>query len=210
MTDPISSKYDPHPIDPNAKGDDSPPADVGNHQVPEVKVAWDSRPSFNVDATDIGGGGQQTPPSGTSDVDPFKVSLSSLATSANSMLTTSRSLVTQYEALKSKVVGSESTVFGQQSTAEVDHKYDGSQNYTPAANGGPGPYTQSTSRKPTIFADGAKQFAGVMNPHQEKALQQIGATLELVGEYIARVNHSGQVYAETDRHSKFPDPPASA
>jgi hypothetical protein len=32
--------------------------------------------------------------------------------------------------------------------------------------------------------DGAKRFADAMNPYREKAVQQIGATLELVGEYV--------------------------
>lgn len=122
------------------------------------------------------------------------------------MLNRARGLVTQYESLRSKVLASEGTVFGQ--NAMLPGK-------APATfingNGGTGSWSSNSDASqqpsPTVFAKPAQQFADQMNPVQEKALQSIGAALELVGEYIALVNHSGQVYSATDRKSLFPPPP---
>jgi hypothetical protein len=108
--------------------------------------------------------------------------------------------VTEYESLRSKVLGSEGTVFGQQSEfpAGTTWTYDSySHSWSSSSHGA----------SPTAFAKPAQDFAAQMNPVQEKALQNIGASLELVGEYIALVNHSGQVYAATDKQSLFPPPP---
>jgi hypothetical protein len=63
---------------------------------------------------------------------------------------------------------------------------------------------------PTAYQEPAKEFAKLMNPHQQKTLENIGAALDTVGQYIARVNHAGQVYAQSDRKSRFPDSPAGS
>lgn len=49
-----------------------------------------------------------------------------------------------------------------------------------------------------------------MNPAMERALLKVGSTIEKLGEYIALLNHSGQIYAEADRKSRFPAPPGKA
>ncbi|MDN3354935.1 hypothetical protein [Actinomadura sp. DC4] len=203
MSDPIKSQYDQHPLDPNDHSHDDDKVDLGNTQSPELNVAWTKHPSFNNDPRDIDEG----PDSGAANNSPatdaqeFSIDLQSVGTQVESMLTTARGLVSQYEALRSKVLASEGTVFGQKSLEDPDEGFfdfsDGV--YTPPADSTP---------QPTVWAEPAQKFATTMNPAQEKALQNIGNTLERVGEYIALVNHSGQVYAQTDRQSIFPAPPS--
>ena len=38
-------------------------------------------------------------------------------------------------------------------------------------------------------------------------LWQVAGTIEIVGQYIAAVNRSGQAYGHADRESVFPEPP---
>jgi hypothetical protein len=199
--DPIKSKYDDHPFDPNAPGDNGGKPDLGNTDSPELKVAWETRPSFNTAPTDIdeGASGAGSQDAG-GDANDFRVSFEALGSQVNTMLGRARGLVTQYESLRSKVLGSEGTVFGQKSMLPggTTETYDsGSHTWTESKH----------DAVPTVFAKPAQEFADQMNPVQEKALQSIGAALELVGEYIALVNHSGQVYSATDRKSLFPPPP---
>jgi hypothetical protein len=156
--DPINSKYDDHPFDPNAPGDDGAKPDLGNTDSPELKVAWETRPSFNTAPTDIdegasGAGSQDA----AGDANDFKVSFEALGAQVNTMLDRARGLVTQYESLRSKVLGSEGTVFGQKSMLPggTTNNYD-SLSHT---------WTSSThDAVPTVFAKPAQQFADQMNP----------------------------------------------
>ncbi|GAA0370636.1 hypothetical protein NE235_35560 [Actinoallomurus spadix] len=202
MDKPATSKYDRHPFDPNDHSDDSAvPPNLGNTDSPVLKVAWASRPSFNTDPTfsQDGGDSAGSPPAPDGDAKDFSVNFGKLGDGVNKMLTTAGGLVTQYENLRSHVLSSEGTVFGQTSTVTAaSDTYDaGSHTWTHHDN----------TTGPTVFAKPAQEFAAQMNPAQEKTLQAIGAALELFGEYIALVNHSGQVYAAADRHSLFPAPP---
>lgn len=204
MADPITSQYDPHPFDPNAQDNsNAPPPDLGNTDSPDVKVAWDTRPSFNKDPQDIN---EPTPPGGpppqqsSGDAQDFKVRYEEIGTQVSSMLERARGLVNQYEDLRSKVLPAEGSIFGQNSVipgGDVNVYDSGSHTWTS--------HHQDTA--PTAFAKPAQDFAGHMNPAQQKALQAVGSALETIGEYIALVNHSGQVYAAADRKSKFPGPP---
>ncbi|GLY92651.1 hypothetical protein [Actinoallomurus iriomotensis] len=203
MEKPATSKYDRHPFDPDDKSDDnasSTSLDLGNTDSPELKVAWKNRPSFNTDPKYSNDGGKQPPPTYDHDAEDFSVDFDKLGDSVNTMLTKSRSLVTQYENLRSHVLSSEGTVFGQTSMLPGSSgKYDSFSHS----------WGKGSDAAPTVFQKPAQEFAEQMNPAQEKALQGIGAALELFGEYIALVNHSGQVYAAADRHSLFPPPPAN-
>ncbi|MCO5974951.1 hypothetical protein [Actinoallomurus soli] len=213
ITSPITSKYDQNPYTPDFSGsddsnnsDDSPPDILGNTQSPKVTVAWDAHRSFNDAPNDPNGGDSQST-TGGDDAQDFSVNFATLGSQINSMLTKTKTLVTEYESLRTKVLGSEDTVFGQTSMLPGQ----GPATFV-NGNGGTGFWSpnsdESQKPSPTAFAEPAKKFAAEMNPHQEKALQAIGATLELVGEYIALVNYSGQVYSAADRKSKFPDPPS--
>jgi hypothetical protein len=215
MTEPIESRYDYEPYVPPEEekpkggeedGREEDPPDLGNTDSPDLTV-WEKRPSFNdppIPITNLSPGGK--PASADDDPPPaadFQISLGSVAFSIEAMLTRSRALVAQYEALRTRVLSSKGTVFGQEAMLPDDD---------------PGGFTPGTDvfydmdepdghSEPSQWREPALQFAALMNPRQEKTLQQIGATLQLVGEYIAVVNHSGQVYAEADRKSRFPNPP---
>jgi|1186.fasta_scaffold28700_3 hypothetical protein len=199
MTDPVKSPYDRHPFDPNDHSHDNENSDPGNTTSPHLTVAWDKHPSFNTPPKEINedaAGMPGAPPGSEADAEDFSINLQRVGTQVDSMLGVSRELVTEYETLRAKVLGSESTVFGQDTHAR-SQSYQG---YTTFDNG--------FSDQPSGWVAPAKEFAAKMNPAQEKALQSIGAALELVGEYIALVNHSGQVYAQADRSSFFPAPPS--
>jgi hypothetical protein len=208
MTDPQPSKYDKTPLDPNAKGDPNPTPETDVH-VPEVAVAWQTRPSFNADPNELlngkeGGadGGESNPPA-----EAFTVNLRSVGEQVNNMLGTSRELVNEYEALKAKVMANPDTIFGQTSMT-TDAEDNPSSAYL--APGTVNPPANGDTHWATDYQEPAKEFAKLMNPHQQKTLETIGGALDAVGQYIARVNNAGQVYAQSDRKSKFPDPPAAS
>jgi len=208
VSNPHKSKYDEHPFDPNSSHDDkTEPPDPGNTQVPELKVVWDRRPSFNLDPPKVGDGGGGGGGGGEQwrDASPFRIDLRDVSAQVDSMLATSRVLVAEYTALKARVMSGKDTVFGQKAT--ITHIVGGASGRDGNTYNGVGAGVREERTDPSPVQDMAKQFAKGINPAQEKVLQNIGATLELVGEYIAAVNRSGQVYAYSDRHSRFPAPP---
>jgi len=200
MTDPAKSQYDKHPFDPNDHSHDNEQSNPGNTTSPHLNVAWQQHPSFNTPPKEVNQDAAGMPGASgtTTDAEDFSINLERVGTQVDSMLGVSRELVTEYEALRSKVLGSESTVFGQNTHARTSTYNSYSHTWSDSGYGD----------SPSGWAKPAQDFAAKMNPAQEKALQSIGAALELVGEYIALVNHSGQVYAESDRKSFFPPPPS--
>jgi hypothetical protein len=170
---------------------------------PELNVPFDKHPSFNnppkeEDSTATAESGKQKPPPDTPD---FHIGYEALGSQVDSMLKTARDLVAKYEDLRKMVKDGEDTVFGQKSLADkggIRYEQD------PLDDGGA---FYNEDPKPTVFAKPAQEFAAGMNPVQEKGLQYIGGALEVLGEYIALVNHSGQVYADADRKSEFGPPP---
>lgn len=203
VTDPINSQHDTTPLPPRRGGDDQsePGADHGKDLsglVPTDKVAWGEPPSFNDDPKKIpsdSGSEEQgdTDPSGD-----LKIDLGAMRTTEKSVLTETRAAVAKYEEVRSKVMATKDSVFGQ--GAKEQGKYV----FNPATQG------QSWQEgEDNPFAEAGAQFAADMNPAQERALLQVGSALEKLGEYIALINHSGQVYAHTDRECRFPDPPAA-
>ncbi|MER7413359.1 MULTISPECIES: hypothetical protein [Streptomyces] len=201
--EPIDSKYDEDPLPPPEEGDGEEPepsADNGKDLsglVPKDEVAWDEPPSFNKDPQDIEQSQSDGPPDAPDpgSASDLKIDLASVRTTEESMLTEARTAVAAYEELRSKVLSQQDTVFGQGATVK-DLVYDGPN---------PGKIVET----PHPFATSGEKFADEMNPAMERALLQVGTALEKLGEYIALINHSGQVYAHTDRESRFPDPPAA-
>jgi hypothetical protein len=206
VTGPITSKYDTTPLPEPAAGDDAGTKSADNGKdlsslVPVDRVAWTAPPSFNVDPTDLPGAGSGATTTLTEPSGDLKIDLGALRTAENGMLTQARGAVAKYEEVRAKVEAVKGHVFGQGAQDANDHS-----GYTSLA-AGYDPQAGKTHDNP--FAASGVTFAAEMNPAQERALLQIGSTLEQLGEYIALLNHSGQVYAETDRQSRFPDPPAS-
>ncbi|MFH8981694.1 hypothetical protein [Streptomyces varsoviensis] len=205
MTDPITSKYDTTPL-PDGDGDDKPSPDHNKNLdglVPTDKVAWTAPPSFNDDPKDIGSdSGSEAPQNNYTPSGDFKIDPSSLRTAEKSMLTEAKGGVEKYEEVRKKVMAVKGTVFGQGAQTKVTK----GEMHTSLASGYDPSAGTHYERNP--FADSAEKFAADINPAQERALLQVGSALEKLGEYIALLNHSGQVYGHTDRKSNFPAPPS--
>jgi hypothetical protein len=107
-----------------------------------------------------------------------------------------QSAVALYEDLKSFVSANKDQVFGQH--AMVDPNVTGVENYVPDG-----------SQDPSEIQGQAQQFADSINPAQEKVLEQIANALEVVGQFVAGVDHAGQSYGQSDRKAMFPPPPKS-
>ncbi|MFK4272260.1 hypothetical protein [Streptomyces milbemycinicus] len=212
MTEAIDSKYDetplpePEMVDEDGDGAADPSEDNGkdlSYLVPDPEVVWDVPPSFNIDPKDLSGGGdgpqseEITEPSGD-----LRVDLGALRTAEKSILTEARGAVDKYEEVRALVAAVKDTVFGQGAKDAYERGGDNSNSmsYDP----------QQGKSVDNPFAETGETFAAEMNPAMERALLEVGSTIEKLGEYIALLNHSGQVYAEADRKSRFPAPPAKA
>ncbi|RDD83931.1 hypothetical protein [Streptomyces parvulus] len=212
MTEPIDSQYDdtplpePEMVDEDGDGEADPSEDNGedlSYLVPETEVVWDVPPSFNIPPTDMGGGGDGPPTEET--IEPsgdLRVDLGALRTSEKSVLTEARGAVEKYEEVRALVASVKDTVFGQGAEDKYERSGDNSNSmsYDP----------QSGKSVANPFAATGEAFAAEMNPQMQRALLEVGSTIEKLGEYIALLNHAGQVYAEADRQSRFPDPPPKA
>jgi hypothetical protein len=206
VADPQPPKYGPA-FDPNAGGGDGQPdPDAGKdfgYLVPHVQVAWSTPPSFNQDPPESGGSGDQSkdvPACG-----PIQVNLGTLRTAEQKMLGASQIAVNDYEALRSKVMSVKDTVFGQGAT--VTEVHGGPDGVSGNSYNGAGAGVRQEETVASPVQDVAKKFADSINPAQEKVLWQVANTLEVVGQYIAAVNRSGQSYGHADRKSVFPEPP---
>lgn len=203
VTDPIDSQYDTTPLPAAEGGDDQsePGPDHGKDLsglVPNDKVAWGEPPSFNDDPQKIpSDSGTESPAPGDASGD-LRIDLSAMRTTERAMLTESRAAVATYEEVRAKVMAKKDTVFGQGAKSQGYYSNRLNHDGYVFVNG-----------KDNPFAPAGEQFAADMNPAMERALLQAGMALEKLGEYIALINHSGQVYAHTDRESRFPDPPAA-
>jgi hypothetical protein len=205
----VQSEHSPiYPGDMGGSGSSTPDPDSGKdlgYLVPTVTVAWNSIPSFNdppPGASSSGSGGDSTD---VPAVPPIKVDLTAMRGTEESMLSACRAATSAYENLAHRTLSVKDTIFGQ------DHVDDG---YSQAdivvgqvleTAGEPDSVTQGLRPKPADpIGQMGKEFAASMNPAMEKVLWMMGNSLELVGEYIAAINSTGQTYSEIDRESKFP------
>ncbi|MCO6005342.1 hypothetical protein NE236_10130 [Actinoallomurus purpureus] len=207
----MTPKYGP-PFQPPKGGNGSSDPDSGKDfwgDVPDLAVPapWGTTgpPSFNDDPSSPAGAGE-SPPGGIPLTTPISVNLSSLRFAMNSMLSDVKLLVSDYESLKSLVAAQKDTVFGQNATVtEVGNSLG---NAAGQASGGGG----SGSGNPQDHTYGsqiqpyAQDFAASINPAQEKTLEAIANSLELVGQFIAGVDRAGQTYSHADRLARFPEP----
>jgi hypothetical protein len=211
MADPQDPRYGPA-FDPNAGGDGQQDPDHGRdlgYLVPNIQVSWTTAPSFNQDPPDV------TPPGGNGAADhtpvppcgPISVDLATLRSSEQSMLGAAQTAATDYQTLRGKVMSAKDTVFGQNAT--VTQVTGGQSGVDGNSYNGSGAGVRQEETVASPVQESAKEFAASINPAQEKALWQIANTLEILGEYIAAVNRSGQAYGHADRLSVFPDPPAN-
>jgi hypothetical protein len=194
MSSPQQPKHGPA-FDPS-KGNDAPPDPKATqdlpYPVPNLGLTYPYvAPSFNLDPPNSSGSGNAAPAPPCA---PFDVNLVALRWDVASLFGAMVGLVDDYQTLRDKVMAAKDTVFGQ--NARVPDNVYGVEYYQPSENGQPSP-----------IQDNAKQFAATMNPAQDKALAQMAAAMEVVGQYIAAVNRAGQAYSSADRKAEFPAPP---
>lgn len=176
-----------------SRSDTPPDPDRGkdfSYLVPTVGVAWNIPPSYNLRPPDQKSDGGS--PVDTQDIPstpPIRADLPGMRSAETAILSSARTAVEQYQRLRDHVLSVQDTVFGQKATDwEKDPTY----------------YATSVNEVPSPIRGVAGEFAASMNPTMEKALHFFATTLELVGEYVALINTSGQTYAQLDRDSRFP------
>lgn len=176
--------------------------------VPTMSVGWDAPPSFNLDP---GGTPSGESASEVADSGPIAFDAATVRATENTLLTQGRNAVYNYEALRQKVDGA---VHGQfwgpkRPDAPISSgQYTGSM--TPNPTGGWSPTAQETDdNDQRTLAEIGEEFARHINPAMQKALGMQSNALELLGNFIAMINNSGQSYARVDRASRFPEPPGS-
>jgi hypothetical protein len=173
--------------------------------VPHVAVMqpWNGQPgppSFNEDPSGGKSDSGDSPP--VLPVSPISANLMTLRTGEMSLTAATTSLIADYEELREKVMSVKDTVYGQNATITTH-------NDPSAAAGGGGSGGMSEQHGPSDIQGPAHDFANSINPAQERVLEQIANSIEIVGQFIAGVNRSGQSYGMADRKSVFPDPPPS-
>jgi hypothetical protein len=188
----------------NPAGDDPDYGKDLSGLVPNVAVGapWNGQPgppSFNQDppGQDPGSGDPPPPPP----VSPLSVNLTSLRSAETSLISETTSLAADYENLRNKVMSSKDTVFGQSAIQTVITD--------PGQAAGGGGSGGQEHKGPSPIQGKAQEFAGHLNPAQERVLEQIANSLEIVGQFTAGLNRSGQSYGAADRKAQFPDPPPS-
>jgi hypothetical protein len=179
-------------------GDSPPDPDNGKDLwplVPQLGIPnpWNtSSPSFNDEPPGPPpGSGDPTP---TPECWPIQMSMTSMRSGLDTIMAELESTVAQYQDLRNAVYANKDHVFGQDATV------------LPEAYGleyaDPG-----TDPEPSDIQKSAQDFAAGINPAQERVLEQIANTMEVIGQFSAGVDRSGQEYASADRKAKFPAPP---
>ena len=204
---PYTSPNDPTPFNPNASGGGNGGNVPVNAPVPDLAVVWTTPPDFTPQPDGGSSSGNSNSP--TTPATDLSIDLGSLRGAEQAMLDASRTIVDSYESLKSLFQSGKDTVFGQQATYTQ----------TSYTGGGDGESTYNTTTNPDPIQASAQQFANGqpwpggqpgMNDVEAYALQQIGNAMALIGEFIVLMNAAGSSYAQADKSSTMPPPPASS
>jgi hypothetical protein len=167
-----------------------------------VSAPWNGNPgppSFNDPPPPPQKPGSGDPPP-VPPVSPIAANLISLRSGEVNLISETQSLVADYETLRDKVFATKDTVFGQNA---IVHD-------TAVSNpAGGGAMSGGNSSGPSPIQGPAHEFANSLNPAQERVLEQIANSMEIVGRFIAALNQAGQSYGAADRKARFPEPPQS-
>ncbi|NEA41776.1 hypothetical protein [Streptomyces sp. SID11385] len=213
MASPYTSKYDTSPLtgDNDQSDGDKTDEDSGkdlSYLVPQVSVAWENPPSFNLPPRDPGGSGGTSKDVAQSG--PFLMDGPSVRGAEQSMLGGLRTSSAAYSSLRGKVLATEYEMFGPKEKAQPL----AAMNSTTPGNSSGGtsnmPDGDTDPEGQAQLTEMAQHFYASMKPAMEKALWQIANSLELSGQFLAMVNRAGQTYAQMDRACVFPEPPASS
>jgi hypothetical protein len=168
-----------------------------------VPAPWNGQPgppSFNTDPPQQDPAAGDPPP--VPPVSPIAANLISLRSGEMNLISEVQSLIADYETLREKVFATKDSVFGQNAIESV---------FTDPgqAAGGGGSGMPVEHKGPSKIQGPAHEFANSMNPAQERVLEQIANSIEIVGQFIAGLNRAGQSYGAADRKAQFPEPPPS-
>ena len=196
---PVPAPFLAPPFSPPSGDDDAPPdpdnAKNLSYLVPDLHIAWGTAPSFNDDPPGEGGAG--APPKDITVSERFSVNLADMRNVLQEMLTAARPVVDSYETLRKDFESQKDTVWGQNATQVYNDPVVQSIAESPST-------AQTEQRLP--IQDYAHQFARELNPSAEKAMWRFANAMEVVGQFIAALDHAGQTYGFADRHSRFPPP----
>jgi hypothetical protein len=198
---------------PSPPDDGTPDPDKGKDlwgDVPTLGIVGDwgyNSPSFNLDPPNPNGNGPAG--GGPEETMPIRVNMISLRTALTNMGSATVQAIAAYEDLKATVRSTKDHVFGQDAIVQHD----------PGKSKGGGAHGDQPGQTPTDYGHSstdpsplqapAKDFASGMNPAQEKVLEEIANSLELLGQFMRGVDTAGQAYSATDRKAVFPEPPPS-
>ncbi|MFF4243532.1 hypothetical protein ACFYY2_03550 [Streptomyces sp. NPDC001822] len=178
-----------------------------SHLVPTMGVGWTAPPSFNLDPNGGTGGGQSV---GTvADSGPILFDAATVRATENTLLTQGRNAVANYETLRARVdaVVHSAAFWGPKHPDSPVAAMN-----TGSATPNTGYYQSQKDRDDgdtETLAQIGDEFARHIGPAMQKALAMQSNALELLGNYVAMINNSGQSYGRVDRASRFPEPPGS-
>lgn len=192
---------------PENENTDDPASGEGSGQpAPTMAVGWENPPSFN--GTDELPKGEGEGEAEVAASGPFRFDAVAVRAAENVLLAQSRSAVADYEALRARTeaVAQGGGSWGPELPPPPVASYNW--NVSPgASNGAPSMEEQEYLDK-RLLAEIGDEFALHINPAMRDALNMVSNSLQLVGDYIAMVNASGQLYSRLDRAVRFPEPPA--
>jgi hypothetical protein len=165
---------------------------------PTVTMAYTAAPDFKPAPPPKGGqAGRDVPPS-----PKFSVDLGGLRSLETTGLNSTSAIVDAYTKLRGKVTNASTSdsIFGQNVTTGEKRYGD---DWGSKAHEGKGGDTPSDNTDK--LDDEGTQFAASIVPAMEQLLVKAGGTVESLGVYCALLNNAGQVYAQSDRNSIFPD-----
>ncbi|MFY1672099.1 hypothetical protein ACN27G_19360 [Plantactinospora sp. WMMB334] len=178
---------------------------------PGPEPRWFSGPKITVqDPVTTGGGGEA--PEAVPDVRAFEVSTGDIEDRVIAMVSEAEGQVRDYNEFKAYVaarqgwifsVGDESAIgadgdpYANEDSGYFPHMVSGMQQPQPAPDDHNGEYYGASREQVTQI-----------NTYMNNLLMACADVIHLVGQYALAVDNAGQIYANVDYASKFPDPPA--
>ena len=165
------------------------------YMVPTLQLVWSGTPpTYNEAPANSGGGGGADH---RAIVGIVRADLKAMRDTETTMMTDANVAVSEYENVRKYTLAHLDSIWGQTAAGHD------------AVVQNPNDRGTTWAHVPNDFRETARKFAETMNPAMERGLEQIGGVLEKMGEYMALLNKSGQLFAQADDNSRFPEPPGA-
>lgn len=175
--------------------------------VPTMGVGWTAPPSFNLDPNGGAGGGQSV--SNVADSGPILFDGPTVRATENTLLSEGRNAISDYETLRARV---DAVVHTPNFWAPKHPDSPIAAMNTGSATPNTGYYQSKEDRDnqdQETLAQIGEEFGRHIGPAMQKALAMQSNSFQLLGNFVAMINNSGQSYGRVDRASRFPEPPGS-